>query len=119
MVASGKEWSKKSDAQVLSKASWMMVRTGGLCTVSINLFDPRTNTKSVSLGHTTGAGPTTRAGSTTRARSTTRALTEGPTALPPPTSVAAATAPSRFQVIAEIDFSRNLTKSRESKPRLF
>jgi len=34
-------------------------------------------------------------------------------------SVAAATAPSQFQVIAEIDFSRNLTKSRESKPRLF
>ena len=34
-------------------------------------------------------------------------------------SVAAATAPSRFQVIAKIDFSRNLTESRESKPRLF
>jgi len=35
------------------------------------------------------------------------------------TSVAAATAPSWFQVIAEIDFSRNLTKSRESKLWLF
>ena len=34
-------------------------------------------------------------------------------------SVATATAPSQFQVIAKIDFSQNLTKSRESKPRLF
>jgi len=63
-----------------------MTHTGGLCTVSINLFDPGTNTKSVSLGHTTGAGPTTGAGSTMRAGSTTGVLTEGPTALPPPTS---------------------------------
>jgi len=39
---------------MFSKASWMMVRTGGHWIVSANLFVPGTDTRSVSLGHIAG-----------------------------------------------------------------
>ena len=47
----GNAFKNRRDARVLSILSWMTARIRGLCTVSINLFDPCKKTRSVSVGH--------------------------------------------------------------------
>ena len=47
----GNTFKNRRDAQVLSIPSWITAQMRGLCTVSINLFDPCKKTRSVSVGH--------------------------------------------------------------------